>query len=63
MDNQKEIHSKLMSDPDKIRELLEQRSQLYTSYSVRDRQGKFRSVIDIESVVELLQELTENKQL
>ncbi len=42
---------------DKMEELIRSRSQLYTSYSVKDKEGKYRSVVDVDSVVELLREL------
>jgi len=51
-----DVMAMLPSDS-KIEELIRSRSQLYTSYSVKDKEGKFRSVVDIESVVELLREV------
>jgi len=65
-ETQKQVESKVLSIADvmamlpndeKIQELISSRSQLYTSYSVKDKEGKFRSVVDIESVVELLREV------
>lgn len=44
----------------KMEELIRSRSQLYTSYSVKDKEGKYRGVVDIESVVELLREVFGN---
>ena len=46
----------------KIEELIKSRSQLYTSYSVKDKEGKFRSVVDIESVIKLMREILGNKK-
>lgn len=42
-----------------LTKLVEDRSQLYTKYGVTDNDGKFRDVIDVQSVVELLQEILE----
>jgi hypothetical protein len=50
----------MLPNDEKIQELIISRSQLYTSYSVKDKEGKFRSVVDIESVVELLREVLGN---
>jgi molybdopterin converting factor small subunit len=44
----------------KMEELIRSRSQLYSSYSVKDKEGKYRGVVDIESVVELLREVLGN---
>lgn len=44
----------------KMEELIRSRSQLYTSYSVTDKEGKYREAVDIESVVELLREVLGN---
>ena len=54
-----DVMAMLPSDS-KMEELIKSRSQLYTSYSVKDKEGKFRSVVDIESVVELLREVLGN---
>jgi hypothetical protein len=68
-ETQKQVKNKALSVADvmamlpndeKIQELISSRSQLYTSYSVKDKEGKFRSVVDIESVVELLREILGN---
>jgi hypothetical protein len=68
-ETQKQVKNKALSIADvmamlpndeKIQELISSRSQLYTSYSVKDKEGKFRSVVDIESVVELLREVLGN---
>ena len=42
---------------DELRSLLSKRSQLYMSYAVKDKNGKFSSVIDIATVIEILHEL------
>lgn len=57
--NISDVMAMLPSDS-KMEELIRSRSQLYTSYSVKDKEGKFRSVVDIESVVELLREVLGN---
>jgi hypothetical protein len=54
-----DVMAMLPSD-DKMEELIRSRSQLYTSYSVKDKEGKYRSVVDIDSVVELFRELLGN---
>ena len=46
-----------LPDDEKIHELIESRSQLYIGYSVRNKDGHFRQVVDIDSVVQLLREL------
>ena len=40
-----------------IEELVNSRSKLYTSYSVKDKEGHYRRVVDVDSVVELIAEL------
>jgi hypothetical protein len=50
----------LLPSDDKMEELIRSRSQLFTAYSVKDKEGKFKSVVDIESVVELLREVLGN---
>ena len=68
-ETQKQVETKALSIADvmamlpfdsKMEELISSRSQLYTSYSVKNKEGKFRSVVDIESVVELLREILGN---
>ena len=54
-----DVMAMLPSD-DKMEELIRSRSQLYTSYSVKDKDGKYRSVVDIDSVVGLIRELLGN---
>ena len=54
-----DVMAMLPSDS-KMEELISSRSQLYTAYSVKDKEGKFKSVVDIESVIELLRELLGN---
>lgn len=54
-----DVMAMLPSD-NKMEDLIRSRSQLYTSYSVKDKEGKYRSVVDIESVVELLREVLGN---
>lgn len=54
-----DVMAMLPSD-NKMEDLIRSRSQLYTSYSVKDKKGKYRSVVDIESVVELLREVLGN---
>lgn len=49
----------IISDDDKMKEFLQNKSLLYTSYSVKDKQGQFQSVIDMESVICLLRLLFE----
>lgn len=53
------LKAKLPSD-DKMEDLIRSRSQLYTSYSVKDKEGKYRSVVDIDSVIGLMRELLGN---
>ena len=50
----------MLSSDSKIEELIRSRSQLYTSYSVKDKEGKYRGVVDIQSVVELLRQVLGN---
>lgn len=66
---QKQVETKALSIADvmavlpfdsKMQELISSRSQLYTSYSVKDKEGKFRSVVDIESVVKMLRDVFSN---
>lgn len=38
--------------------LIQSRSKLYTPYSVRNKKGEFTDVVDVESVVKLINELT-----
>lgn len=54
-----DVMAMLPSDS-KMEELIRSRSQLYTTYSVKDKEGKYRGVVDIESVVELLREVLGN---
>jgi Na+-transporting NADH:ubiquinone oxidoreductase subunit NqrC len=54
-----DVMAMLPSD-DKMEELIRSRSQLYTSYSVKDKEGKYRSVVDIDSVIGLMRELLGN---
>lgn len=54
-----DVMAMLPSD-DKMEEMIRSRSQLYTAYSVKNKEGKYRSVVDIESVIELLRELFGN---
>lgn len=54
-----DVMAMLPSDS-KMEELIRSRSQLYTSYSVKDKEGKYRGVVDIESVFELLREVLGN---
>ena len=54
-----DVMAMLPSD-DKMEELIRSRSQLYTPYSVIDKEGKYRGVVDIKSVVELLREVLGN---
>ena len=42
---------------DKITEFVENNHNLYTAYSVRNKDGNFTSVIDVKSVVDLLREV------
>lgn len=51
----------MLPSNEQMEELVRSRSQLYTSYSVKDKEGKYRSVVDIDSVVELLRELLKNE--
>lgn len=57
--NKADVMAMLPSD-NKMQDLIRSRSQLYTSYSVKDKEGKYRGVVDIESVVELLREVLGN---
>jgi hypothetical protein len=41
---------------EEIRKALKERSQLYTTYGVKDKEGRFRDVIDIDTAVEFIQE-------
>jgi hypothetical protein len=50
----------ILPSDDKMEELIRSRSQLYTSYSVKDKEGKYRSVVDIDSVIGLMRELISN---
>ena len=50
----------MLPSNEQMEKLVRSRSQLYTSYSVKDKEGKYRSVVDIDSVVELLRELLGN---
>ena len=43
-----------------LRSMLKEKSQLYTTYSVKNKQGKFRQVIDIDTVIEIILEITPN---
>jgi len=54
-----DVMAMLPSD-DKMEDLIRSRSQLYTSYSVKDKEGKYRSVVDIDSVIGLMRELLGN---
>ncbi len=47
----------MLHNDSKMENFLQQRSQLYTAYGVKDNDGKFRSVIDMQSVTDLLKEL------
>lgn len=55
MDNTK--LKEILGDDEKMMDFIRSKSKLYTAYSVKDKDGKFRSVIDIESVINLLREL------
>lgn len=68
-ETQKQVETKALSiadvmamlpSDDKMEEMIRSRSQLYTAYSVKNKEGKYRSVVDIESVIELLRELFGN---
>ena len=50
----------MLPSDEQMKALISRRSQLYTSYSVKDKDGKYRSVVDIDSVIELLRELLGN---
>jgi hypothetical protein len=50
----------MLPSDDKMEDLIRSRSQLYTSYSVKDKEGKYRSVVDIDSVIGLMRELLGN---
>lgn len=50
----------MLPSDNKMEDLIRSRSQLYTSYSVKDKEGKYRGVVDIESVIELLREVLGN---
>ena len=50
----------ILHSDNKMQELLTNRSRLYTSYSVKDKKGAFRPVIDMDSVIELLREVLNN---
>lgn len=50
----------MLANNDSLEKLVKGRSELYTPYSVKDKNGKFRSVVDIDSVVGLLRELAAN---
>ena len=52
----------ILSDDDKMNALIQSRSQLYTAYSVKDKNNKYRSVVDIDSVVELLREILKKQK-
>lgn len=54
-----DVMAMLPSDS-KMEELIRSRSQLYTAYSVKDKEGKYRGVVDIQSVIELLREVIGN---
>tara|TARA_R110000796_G_scaffold59371_1_gene136789 strand:+ start:4409 stop:4600 length:192 start_codon:yes stop_codon:yes gene_type:complete len=63
MVTKQELKEKVMAmlqDDEKMTELVSNRSQLYTAYGVKDKDGKFRGVIDIDSVVELLRDILGN---
>jgi hypothetical protein len=47
----------ILTDDEKMYEYLGKRSNLYTSYSVKDKNGKFKSVIDNETVIKIIREL------
>lgn len=53
------VMAMLPSDSE-MEKFIKSRSQLYTSYAVKDREGKYREVVDIKSVVELLREVLSN---
>ena len=55
MDNTK--LKEILGDDEKMTDFIRSKSKLYTAYSVKDKDGKFRSVIDIESVIDFLREL------
>lgn len=42
---------------ERLTKIVESKSQLYTGYGVRDKEGKFRDVVDVQSVVELLKDV------
>lgn len=50
----------MLPSNEQMEELIRSRSQLYTAYSVKDKDGKYRSVVDIDSMVELFRELLGN---
>ena len=59
--NEPNIINEIMDAQDKLdgrlTEIVRSKSQLYTGYGVRDKEGKFRDVVDIQSVVELLKDI------
>ena len=42
---------------ERLTKIVRERSQLYTGYGVKDKEGKFRDVVDVQSVVELLKDI------
>jgi hypothetical protein len=42
---------------ERLTKIVESKSQLYTGYGVRDKEGKFRDVVDVQSVVLLLKDI------
>jgi hypothetical protein len=44
-----------------LRELIENKSNLFSSYSVRNKSGEFVSVVDVDSVLELLKSIINEK--
>ena len=68
-EDSKQVETKALSIADvmamlpydsKMEELIRNRSQLYTAYSVKDKEGKYRDVVDIQSVVVLLRQVLGN---
>ena len=43
-----------------LEEKLKENSQLYTSYSVKNKKGEFTSVVDIETAVKIAEEHAKN---
>ena len=60
MDNQNNTLAsvkKIIDSHEEMKDFITSKSKLYTAYSVRDKEGNFTSVVDVDSVIEIIRDL------